>query len=173
MRLFFALLPDSDTAEILFKAAQMNIVGRARFISPENFHITLSFVGEVPDDELQCFCEMGAALCLPRSAIELNELEHWPSSQVIVLTAKSVCRDLAARTDSLRAAVALKVLPQRREVSWREHVTLARKVTQAPVLKAMSPIAWVSRSFALLRSDAKGDQAVYTVVESWQLLDEI
>ena len=54
----------------------------------------------------------------------------------------------------------------------RVHVTLARKVVQAPVLQAMSPLHWNARSFSLVRSDTGGARSVYTVVDTWQLLDE-
>jgi 2'-5' RNA ligase len=54
----------------------------------------------------------------------------------------------------------------------RAHVTLARKVSQAPVLQAMSPIAWRATNFSLIRSDTGGAASAYTVVETWPLLDE-
>jgi 2'-5' RNA ligase len=54
----------------------------------------------------------------------------------------------------------------------RPHVTLARKVAQAPVLQAMSPFDWSARSFSLVSSDTSGAHSVYTVVDTWPLLYE-
>jgi len=173
VRLFFALYPDAVTRERLSKAAaQLKIAGRARPVAPENFHVTLAFVGEAADRDLPIFRRTGATLGLRRCAIELDAFEYWPSSWAIVLAAGENPRVLAAQTDLLRAAVAVHVGAKPEESRWRAHATLARKVTQAPVLPAMSPIIWVSDSFSLMRSDTGGSESVYTVVDSWPLLDK-
>ena len=52
-------------------------------------------------------------------------------------------------------------------------VTLARKVTQAPVLQAMSPVSWRAMNFSLIRSDTGGVESAYTVLDTWSLLDEM
>lgn len=49
---------------------------------------------------------------------------------------------------------------------------LARKVAQAPVLQALSPISWNVRSFSLVSSDTSAAHSVYTVVDTWPLLYE-
>ena len=95
----------------------------------------------------------------------------WPNSGAVVLTARENPRDLAAQTDSLRAAVATHVGAKREKRGWRAHVTLARKVAQAPVLPAMSSVLWVSHSFSLMRSETGENESAYTVVDSWSLLD--
>jgi RNA 2',3'-cyclic 3'-phosphodiesterase len=173
VRLFFALLPDASTLGRLSNvAAHLQIAGRARLVPPKNFHITLAFVGEVPDGDVQILREMGDALGLQRCAIELNKLEYWPNSQAIVLTARAAPRDLATRTEQLRAAAAAKIRAGRDKMKWHAHVTLARKVAQAPVFAVMSPITWVSHSVGLVTSDTGGRESSYTVVDSWPLLDE-
>jgi 2'-5' RNA ligase len=53
----------------------------------------------------------------------------------------------------------------------RPHVTLAKKVPQAPVLQAMSSFEWLVRDFCLMRSDTSGVESAYTVVDTWPLLD--
>jgi 2'-5' RNA ligase len=172
VRLFFALLPDSATRERLSSVvAQLKEIGRARLVAPENFHMTLAFVGEVPERDLPIYREAGARLGLRRRAIELHACEYWANSRAVVLTARENPPDLAAQTDSLRAVVAA-VGQKREENTWRAHVTLARKVAQAPVLPAMSSILWFSQSFGLMRSDTGGSASVYTVVDSWPLLDK-
>ena len=171
-RLFFALLPDSATREHLRAAAVLELPQRARAVAPENFHITLAFVGEIPNADLLAFREMGARLCLRRCAIALDSFEYWRKSQAMVLAAQNNPPELAEAADALRLAVAVRVPPRRDDKPWRAHVTLARKVAQAPVLKAMLPITWTSDSFCLMSSKIGGNGSVYTVVESWSLLDK-
>jgi RNA 2',3'-cyclic 3'-phosphodiesterase len=109
-------------------------------------------------------------LRLPRVTFDLDLLEYWTKSQAVVLVTRRSLSELAAQTDQLRTAVT-KARRRSDDKSWRAHVTLARKVAQAPVLKAMSPIAWVSESFCLMSSKIGGNESVYTVVDSWPLLD--
>ena len=61
---------------------------------------------------------------------------------------------------------------ERPPLPLRAHVTLARKVAQAPVLQALSPIPWNVRSFSLVSSDTSAAHSVYTVVDTWPLLYE-
>jgi 2'-5' RNA ligase len=173
MRLFFALLPDDNTCDRLSRAAAgLKISGEARLLAPENYHVTLAFIGEVRDGEIDVYREIGASLSLPPCTIELNACEYWPTSQAVVLAARENPLPLAAPADRLRAAVAARMPSRGAERPWRAHATLARKVAQAPVLTAMSPVSWISRMFALMRSAAGGGHAVYTVVDSWSLLDK-
>jgi 2'-5' RNA ligase len=173
MRLFFALLPDSVTRQRLSSvAAQLKLFGRARSVGAENFHITLAFIGEVPDRDVGIYREAGARLGLRRCAIQFDTCEYWPNSDSVVLAGRENPRDLAAQVDSLWAAVAAHRGPEHAKKSWRAHATLARKVAQAPVLPAMSSIIWLSHSFSLMRSDTGGNESVYTVVDSWPLLDK-
>jgi 2'-5' RNA ligase len=65
------------------------------------------------------------------------------------------------------------LLRYRPPATLRAHVTLARKVSQTPVPQAMSPFAWSARSFSLVRSDSSGARSVYTVLDTWPLLDEM
>jgi 2'-5' RNA ligase len=40
------------------------------------------------------------------------------------------------------------------------------------VWPAMPTFEWIAREFSLVRSDLGSTQSVYTVVDSWPLLDE-
>jgi 2'-5' RNA ligase len=172
MRLFFALLPDLNTTHRLsMAAAELQLPGRARLLSPENYHVTLAFIGEVAESEAAAYRKIGASLRVPQCVIELDACEYWCSSQAIVLAARENPRVLISLTDQLQAAVVAHVPSRAADKRWRAHATLARKVAQAPVPAAMS-VTWVSRSFALMRSATGSGEAVYTVVDSWSLLDE-
>jgi RNA 2',3'-cyclic 3'-phosphodiesterase len=173
LRLFFALLPDEVTKKSLYsEARRLEMSGRARQLALANFHITLAFVGEVPESSLHRFRQIGASLALRQCVIGLDLYEYWPKPQVLVLTARNNPQELSAQSYRLQAAVGALVHPGREDKPWRVHVTLARKVAQAPVLTTMSPIHWASHSFCLMRSKTDGRESVYTVVDSWPLLDK-
>jgi RNA 2',3'-cyclic 3'-phosphodiesterase len=169
MRMFFALWPDAGVrALIADAAAALPSSGAARPVPPENYHLTLAFVGEVPSSGVAVLQQTGRILRAPACTISLDAYEHWWESRVVVAVARETPTALTLLSTRLRAALQ----DCRAEPPLRAHVTLARKVAQAPVLQAMSAIQWRAKAFSLVSSDTHGSHAVYTVVDTWPLLDE-
>ena len=176
MRLFFALWPDTQVrARLAHAAATLPLDGRARRVAAESFHLTLAFLGEVSAPQLGALQHIGRALHAPACRIGLDAYEYWPEPQVVVAAAREnsaalleLCAQLHQALSHSEAAPHFK----RPNLPLRAHVTLARKVAQAPVLQAMSPFHWNARSFSLVCSDTSGGHSVYTVVDTWSLLDE-
>jgi RNA 2',3'-cyclic 3'-phosphodiesterase len=169
MRVFFALWPDARTrAQVANAAAVLRLANAARPVPQQNFHLTLAFVGEVPSSSLAELQQIGLDQRGSACTIRLDAYEHWQESQVVAAVARDTPPTLSELSTRLRAALQ----DHRAEPPWRAHVTLARKVTQAPVLQAMSPIHWCAKAFSLVNSDTRGSCSVYTVVDTWPLLDE-
>jgi 2'-5' RNA ligase len=176
LRLFFALWPDAGTRERMAKAADaLRLTDRGRPVPPQNYHLTLAFIGEVTKSQAAVLQQIGRGQRASGCAITIDAYEYWPEPQVVVAVAREPPTALVKLWMRLRedlvlhqAALNLKHL----QPSLRAHVTLARKVVQAPVLQAMSPFDWSARSFSLVRSDTSGTRSVYTVVDTWPLLDE-
>jgi 2'-5' RNA ligase len=167
VRLFFALWPDTDTrARIVSAAEALRLAGEARLVPRENFHMTLAFVGEVATPQLAVLQQIGRVQRASGCTLTIDAYEYWAEPQVVV----AVAREPPTALVELCTRLALNL--NRRQPSLHAHVTLARKVAQAPVLQAMSPFHWSARSFSLVRSDTSGARSVYTVVDTWPLLDE-
>src|SRR5271170_3648945 len=167
MRLFFALWPDADTKnQLAGVAAKLGLPSRSRAVPAPNYHLTLAFVGEVEDTQLASLLAIGGAQRAPRCTITLDATEFWAASQVVVAAAQKIPPELLRLWEDLHTDLALVPKPP------RPHVTLARKVAQAPVLQAMSPIDWRTSSFGLYRSETGGVESAYTVVDTWPLLDK-
>jgi 2'-5' RNA ligase len=169
VRVFFALWPDIlARAQIAMASTDLHLAGEAQPVPRENFHMTLAFAGEVATRRLALLQRVGTAQRASGCTIKFDTYEYWPEPRVVVAVARESPPALIELAARLRAALNI---PQS-ELPLRAHVTLARKVTQAPVLQAMSPFHWTARSFSLVRSDTSGPHSVYTVVDTWQLLDE-
>jgi 2'-5' RNA ligase len=165
MRLFFALWPDADAeAQLADIAGKLTLEGPGRLVRPGNYHVTLAFLGEAPSAQLAKWQQIGRTLRAPRCTIEFGALEYWPEPKVVVAVAHDPPAALLELWTQLRAAAGLPRL--------RAHVTLARKVAQAPVLQAMSVITWRANSVNLIRSETGGAESAYTVVDTWPLLYE-
>jgi 2'-5' RNA ligase len=167
LRLFFALWPDDEvTRQLTQVARQLNLESRSRRIDPKNYHATLAFVGEVPAAKLAVLQQIGRSLRAPRFTFSCDSIEYWRESKVVVAAAHAAPPELLDLWTQLNEAIGLTG-------ALRVHVTLARKVTQAPVLQAMSPVLWRATTFSLIRSDTGGVESAYTVLDTWSLLDEI
>jgi 2'-5' RNA ligase len=177
LRLFFALWPDARMrARIADVAAVLRLDSDVRRVAAENFHLTLAFVGEVSDSKLTVVRQIGCDLRTAACEITLNAIVYWPESQVIVAAARDTPAALLELWSRLHRELARHpgdLQRYRPPATLRAHVTLARKVSQAPVPQAMSPFGWSARSFSLVRSDTSGARSVYTVVDTWPLLDEM
>jgi RNA 2',3'-cyclic 3'-phosphodiesterase len=168
LRLFFALWPDADvTRQLTQVARQLKLEGRSRWVNPKNYHVTLAFVGEVPATKLAVLQQIGGSLRAPRFTFTCDSIEFWRESKVVVAAAHIAPPGLLDLATKLNSAIGSP--PER----LRAHVTLARKVTQPPVLQAMSPVVWRATTFSLIHSDTGGVESAYTVLDTWSLLDEM
>jgi 2'-5' RNA ligase len=171
MRLFFAAIPDSEVRGRLACAARaLDAAAAARFVPAEQYHMTLIFLGEVPESRMLAVREAAAGQRLRSVTLRFDRWEYWRESGVLVAATSEWPQALANGRSGLERALA------RRAISFddkplRPHLTVARKVAQAPVLPALSEVDWTMRELALVAS-ARGDPgSIYTVVDSWPLLD--
>jgi RNA 2',3'-cyclic 3'-phosphodiesterase len=170
LRLFFAVRPDPMERDSLAEAALSLSLGLdARLVPRNNYHVTLAFIGEVAAAELATLQRIGAAQAAPALALRFDAFEYWPKPEVVVAAARTIPDALQALWQQLHRELARHqwALDPKR---LRPHVTLARKVSQTPVLQAMSPVNWVAREFCLMRSELGAPQPAYTVVDTWPLL---
>jgi 2'-5' RNA ligase len=176
VRLFYALWPDVRVREHLAQAAAaLQLAGAARRVPCDNFHVTLAFIGEVAASQLPVLRRIGGAQRAPGCTITFDACAYWPEPQVVVAVARENPAALTELSTILHQSLRLGgAAPhsERAPPPLRAHVTLARKVAQAPVLQALSPIQWDVLSFSLVSSDTRGAQSVYTVVDTWPLLYE-
>ncbi len=172
MRLFFAVFPDMETRWRIASVAQaLDLAPPSRMVPHENFHLTLAFVGEQPETKLPPLLKIGAAQRTHAFTLRFDAYEYWPDSRVEVAVARECPATLRQLWRGLHATLAqheLVLAPQ----PLRPHVTLARKVSQAPVPQAMSAFDWPVREFGLMQSTAAASGPIYTVLDTWPLLDE-
>jgi len=179
-RLFFALWPDAEQRAALLQATT-GIVrhGGGRPVPETNLHLTLAFLGSVPESRLQELSAIGrqAAAAWPADAaplaVSLAAPAHWAKAQVLVVLAReephgappSGVAELARilTTETAAAGFSPDLKP------FRAHVTVARKVARAPRAIGMREVLWSFDAFALVESRTLAEGPVYSVVESYVL----
>jgi len=179
-RLFFALWPDdAQRAGLTHAAAGIVRHCGGRPVPGENLHVTLAFLGSVPEQRLPELAAIArrAAATFPQDAapilVSLETLEHWARPQVLtVLERREEAQAAASGAPALArilstAAAAAGFSPDLKP--FRLHVTLARKVARLPRSSAMRRVEWSFEAFALIESRTLPEGPVYSVVESYVL----
>jgi 2'-5' RNA ligase len=171
MRLFFAAFPDTETSRKIAAAVRaLDLPGAPRYLPPENYHVTLLFLGDVSDTKVQSVRKIGGAQRVEVGSLRFDRWEYWKDARAVVASSSDRPQPLLR----LRATLAAELAQH--GVSFddkplRPHITVARKVAQAPVLQALSEFSWVVRAFSLVSSVTASEGSVYTVVGAWPLLD--
>jgi 2'-5' RNA ligase len=180
VRLFVALTPPDAVVEELraSTAALRELAPNLRWTRPEQWHVTLAFLGEVADevaDELACRLNRAAAGHPPLSLAfggggRFGHRVLWTGVQ-------GNLDELRGLADSVRAAARRSRLPVEQR-PYRPHLTLARSDGAAdllPLVERLAPWegrAWVATCLYLIRSrlgTGLDGSAQYEPVAGWPL----
>jgi 2'-5' RNA ligase len=169
-RVFFALWPeDSTRTELTAAMSRLKTKVTARWIRPENLHMTLAFLGEVETKRLEGLTNVADAVHSHSFELQLDRIEHWRKPQVICLTptATSPIPGQLAADLTARLRDAGFVLEKR---TYRAHLSLARNADYLPEdVRLEQPILWQSTAFVLVESTREPQGSQYAIVESWPL----
>ena len=167
MRLFIALpVPEGLQRALTQTQAALRRHGvRGRFTPPENRHMTLVFLGNVPDPA-PVIAAM-KSVRLPRETLRFDRLTLFGDVLVALFQPNNA---LAAYVKALRAALDAAGLPYDRQ-AFRPHITLCRKTAfpaadfrLLPVERSLHGVRLPVTEVRLLSSDLSGDQPKYTAL---------
>jgi len=168
-RLFFALWPTDELRSVLaprIRALQPGGVGRPQ--RPDQWHVTLQFLGSVPASRMGAARDAAARVRGGPCEIVFDAVEFWRRPEVLTLVARVVPPPLESLVTQLRAALAAKGFePESRP--FRAHLTLARKVIHPVLPVAFEPLRWPAADFTLVESITDRSGSVYTPLTSWSL----
>jgi RNA 2',3'-cyclic 3'-phosphodiesterase len=174
-RLFFALWPDESMQAALAEATHSIIrAGDGRAIPAENLHLTLAFLGSVPESRIPALSPIAAevAATFPELAqpiaVTLDTAEYWRKPQLLCATASAPPSAAAALARALKdALVARGFAPDLKP--FRVHATFARKVRRVSGDLSLPPVAWTFVDFRLIESRTVGESSSYSTREKWAL----
>lgn len=152
LRLFLALCPDSKAVQALAgHASTWGWPDQCQRYAPADWHVTLHFLGNVPEQRLP---ELLAALEIPFEPFKLvlDRTELWPRG-LAVMTASHVPDALVALHGRLGRAVSeLGIAVEARR--YRPHITLARRAQAALVPAHCAPVTLAVSGYLLMASTA-------------------
>jgi 2'-5' RNA ligase len=173
-RLFFALWPDermqADLAAAVARALGSGEPLDGRLVPEANFHLTLAFLGSVPQSRFEVLFEVGARCAQSLQvgdapiAITLDTLEHWRKPQVLVATSPAPPAAVALSETLKRALVEQGFTPDLKP--FRVHATVARKVRRVSGELHIESVRWRFDSLHLVESRSG---STYSTVKKWVL----
>jgi 2'-5' RNA ligase len=178
LRLFFALWPSAQQQQAMSRACAACVADSGGRPIPEgNLHVTLAFLGSVDPSRLPQLREAvhGLAASTPAHPgplqLQFQSLEYWSRPQILCATANAAmpgsCRALTLAAGIKQATLAAGFAPDLKP--FRAHVTVARKVADAPQARPMAPVTWNCDAFALMASTTGASGSAYSVLESYPL----
>src|SRR5262245_55605757 len=168
-RPFFALWPDDVLRQRIWASTREAVTeSRGRPTSIANLHVTVLFLGEVPEDRFASVRAAGDAARAEPFELELDSVEVWKRSGVLSLTARDAPPPLVSLVEQLRFRL-LEAQFNLRPEDYRPHVTLARRVMRRNLRRALPSIRWQVREHVLVESRPGTDGSSYTVLERWKL----
>lgn len=181
MRLFYAVFLPEDVRRAL--AAAQEKVSRYKGwkeVPPHQLHLTLLFLGERPEEDLEDLIALGHRLGrqLPPFVATLRGTGYFPNEgtpRVWFAKAEGEGFDLLAQglRDGVREVLGEEALKAEGDRAFKPHITLARRKAPAPrVPPVVFGLTWPVEAFSLVRSELKPKGPVYTTLEKFPLRGE-
>jgi 2'-5' RNA ligase len=166
-RVFFAIWPDEPArARLAALGSRVAHEGGGRAVPAANLHLTLVFLGDVPEDRVGIAKRVAAGIRGAAFRLALDRLGAFrragvgwagPSCPPGALGDLQSCLERALRSAGF--------VPEDRP--FVPHLTLARKLARPVMETAVDPVAWDVERFALVAS-ARGKGA-YVRLADWEL----
>jgi 2'-5' RNA ligase len=154
--------------------AALSFGGRAT--RRDTIHLTLAFLGTVPEARLPELSKAVASLCAEPFAINVNQLGFWAHNHLLWAGCKAPSAHLDALSSQLRQALAragFRVGGEGRD--FVPHVTLVRRVPEATApseshpLPSIEPFIWCNERFVLVRSTLSALGSSYRIIDEFAL----
>lgn len=168
-RYFFALWPDKKLQAQFSAIAHQGLSNnKGRFIAAQDLHITLAFLGELSDEQLQLAIAAADKVCGEPFTVTIDRFGYWKRPKVIWLAPTSTPDPLMQLATDLQVQLTTSqiIVDQR---SFKPHMTVMRKAYAKPKVTAVKPIEWRIDNFCLVRSTLNKASASYEILKQWQL----
>lgn len=168
-RFFFALWLPPEVAKTLHTVSG-GVVGRCggRLMREDALHMTLAFLGEVPERRLAALQELAATFVLPKATVRLDRLGFWNHNHILWAGTKEPAPALSALANELQALL-VKAGFLTEIKPFVPHVTLLRKLLHPGSLPDLQAVEWSAAEFVLAKSWPSDRGSAYETVARWPL----
>lgn len=165
-RLFFACDPGRVVRGRILAARPLH---QGRTVDADNLHLTLAFLGSVPEGRLGELYAMAETIQLNSFRLNLDRLGHWRQGGILWMAPSKTPQPLSDLAAGLARGLAdLGFDPEQRR--YKPHITLARRVRGFSAGGAIAPVHWWVSGFHLMESVPVGTGVRYRRLKRWPLL---
>jgi 2'-5' RNA ligase len=171
VRLFFALWPDDEARlKITENLNRFNLdQNKSRLVANNNLHLTLHFVGNTSIAEIECLDAQARLVNSRPFDLILDYSGFFEKPKVLWFGCRQAPRTLYDLHQNLGQKITKCAFePETR--AYSPHVTVARKIIEAPESIAFDPVHWQVNRFVLVESISISGGVRYEVVESYPLV---
>lgn len=170
-RLFFALWPtDEFRADLVSATQKIARDSGGRVIPPENLHVTLLFLGQVPNVRFDAVQQAADALThTPTFELSFDRAEVWGRANLLCLTTSTTPPAVTALADKLGHSLRDE-RSEANEREFRPHITLARDLPRRRRPEPMQPLLMKVNDFVLVDSRPGPTGSLYEVLRRWPLV---
>jgi 2'-5' RNA ligase len=164
LRLFYGLWPAPEVRDALAASVRPLLDAcRGRRVPKRNYHLTLAFLGSVPEARLSELHAAAAAVPVEPFTLRIDRHGHWRRPRVAWLGCREPPAAATALAENLRAALEpLGFQPDPRP--FRPHLTVLRNCRACDWEGEIEPVDWPVTGFVLARSETLPAGPVYHVV---------
>ena len=149
-RLFFALEP-SQGVRTEITTIQQALHGNGRAIHPQQFHITLTFLGSQESRLIPQLCHIAAQIPFAPCTLVLDRLGTFRRSEVLWIGASKIPGALSDFRNALVKGMEDADIHFDQK-DWEVHLTLYRRLRKPPRTMAFVPVSWPLSGFSLIES---------------------
>jgi 2'-5' RNA ligase len=167
-RLFFAIWPDESVVQHLKQLAEPVMqTTSGKITPPENWHLTLAFLGNIDQSHKQCMEKAATQIQSTHFTLTFEQFGYWSKNRILWLGVDKTPDTLTDLVKQLNQQLyPCGYSPEIRP--FKAHLTLMRKAFLTKALPPIfQPVVWMVDHFCLVRStiDAKG--ASYEIIRRW------
>jgi 2'-5' RNA ligase len=168
-RLFFAVdLSSNDKKKLMTIQGSIADIN-ATPVPPENFHITLSFLGNATERQLESILDNFQPLPINRFTIGLNDLIFWPKPAILALSIKDIDKHLLACKKQIEKQLTQNNFFSFDKKDFVPHITLFRQVESPPGKNQLYDYQITVKTISLMASEMTTHGVRYHTLEAWPL----
>ena len=171
-RVFFALWPSTGLAQHLAEVAGecAGLFG-GRPTWPETIHLTLAFLGAVPQSRLDELANVARGVTAAPFVLELDRLAFWSHKKLLWAGCRATPPALTQLVAGLHGRLAAAGFTVAAYPDFVPHVSLLRRVPHGvpQVLPALARADWACNSFVLVASCTKAAGPDYRILAEFPL----
>lgn len=172
MRVFFGLEPDAATTLAIANWRDRQLLCSGRPVPAANLHITLAFIGELPEPDIDRLCRAVDDWVpgkVPGATLKLDRTGYWPRPGIFWL-GPGEWPDHLSRLAGKLGSLARSSGGKRDRNNFQPHITLYRRCTEPPPAPPSTPALEMRYEHFTLFESRQGRQGVsYHALQDWAL----